>query len=136
MARTAIPTSDLVANSSITTPAGTAVDQANGMVVAAPTPTAGQLSRDQDHFKRLFLRVKNTVGSPLNVIVRAGANTYMAIRSGLGDLTVQVPATTGDVILGPFESARFMQPDGSLNVDFQATFAGTITAFRVPSRDV
>jgi hypothetical protein len=35
-------------------------------------------------------------------------------------------------LIGPFESARFAQADGSLNVDFDAGMTGTIVALRVP----
>jgi hypothetical protein len=119
MARTVVAYSPLVPNSSLSNPAGTAVDQANGMTIAKAKP------------ELTVLRVANTDGAPHNVIVRAGVNPP-DIAASLGDLTVSVPATTGVVFLGPFESGRFVQKDGSLSIDFAASFAGTITAFSIP----
>lgn len=119
MARTALPYSAATPNGSITTPAGTNVDQANGMTIANAEP------------EKTLLRVTNTNGSARNLIIRAGVMPP-ALASGQGDLTVSVPATTGDVIVGPFESGRFLQKDGSMSVDFGASFAGAITAIKVP----
>lgn len=128
MARTNLPLSPLVVEGSLTTPAGTAVDQANGMNVAMTStaiPPAG------DAYKGLFFRVKNTAGSPFAVIIRAGVNPP-AFRASIGDLSVTVPATTGDVMVGPLDMARHAQADDSVNVDFAVGFTGTITAFLAP----
>jgi len=38
------------------------------------------------------------------------------------------------VFIGPLESARFLQADGSISLDLQATFTGTVTAFKVNRR--
>lgn len=128
MARTNLPVSALVANGSLTTPAGTAVDQANGMNVAL---TSEAIPPAYDAFRGLFFRVLNTNGTARNFIVRAGVYPP-AFRKDLGDLTVSIPATTGDVLVGPLDMSRFVQADGSVNVDFGASFAGTITALVAP----
>jgi hypothetical protein len=128
MARTNLPLSNLVANGSLTDPAGTAIDQANGMNVAIPTTAIPS----GPHIDKLVLRVANTAGAGKNTIVRKGIDPP-AFRQGLGDLTVQVPATTGVKWLGPFELARFVQADGSLNIDFESGATGTITAFMLPA---
>lgn len=130
MARTNLPTSTLPgqAMAGLADPAGTAIDAANGMNIALASgaipaaPTA----------RNLFLRVANTAASAKNVIVRAGA-LPPAFRSGLGDLTVNVTNATTKWI-GPLESSRFSQADGSINVDFDAGTTGTITAFLAPER--
>lgn len=127
MARTNLPLTNLVANGGLTDPAGTAIDQANGMNVAIPTTAIPS----GPHLDKLVLRVANTAGGAKNTIVRAGANPP-SFRASVGDLTVQVPATTGVKWLGPFEIARFMQADGSLNIDFESGATGTITAFMAP----
>lgn len=119
MARTVLPYSNLVANSHLTDPAGTTIDQANGMYIAASRP------------ELTLLRVANTNGSPRVVTVKAGSSPP-AGAAGQGDLTQSVPATTGVEWLGPFESGRFLQSDGTIQIDFAASFAGTITAFKVP----
>lgn len=119
MARTAVAYSNLTANSALTDPAGTTIDQTNGMVINSAKP------------EQTLLRVTNTDGSAHNVILRGG-DYPPALASGQGDLTVSVAATTGVQFLGPFESGRFLQSNGSMEVDFAASFAGKITAFLVP----
>ena len=128
MARTNLPLTNLVANGGLTDPAGTTADQANGMNVAIPTTAIPS----GPHIDKLMLRVANTAGTAKNVIVRKGVDPP-AFRSSIGDLTVQVAATTGVKWVGPFEIARFVQADSSLNIDFESGFTGTITAFMAPS---
>ncbi|SRR5260221_5772729 len=128
MARTAIAVNTLpgVAVAGLADPAGTAIDQANGMNVALASgaipanPTAHML----------FLRVANTVAGAQTVTIRAGVNPP-AFRAPIGDLVVSIPATSTKWI-GPLEAGRFMQNDNSINVDFQAGTTGTITAFASP----
>lgn len=128
MARTNLPLSNLVANGGLADPAGTAIDQANGMVVAIPSTAIPAGS----HIDRLVLRVANTAGSAKNTIVKKGVDPP-SFRASIGDLTVQVPATTGVRFIGPFEVARFAQADGSLNIDWESGATGTVTAFMLPS---
>jgi hypothetical protein len=131
MARTNLPTTALAANSSIADPAGTAIDQANGMnIVLASNAVPSAPSAD-----RLMLRIANSVAAAHNAFIRAGggvgAGNPPAFRSALGDLTVALPASSTKWA-GPFDLARFVQADGSINVDFDASTAGTITAFLMP----
>jgi hypothetical protein len=66
-----------------------------------------------------------------NVTVKAGTQP-LAIAAGQGDLVVAVGASA-TVWIGPFESGRFLQSDGSMLVDVATAYvAGTITAFKVP----
>lgn len=120
MARTAVPVTDLTAATSTVDPAGTTADPTNGHTITGVYPEV------------LTIRVKNTTAGALNAIVRAGSQP-LANASGQGDLTVSV-AASGTVFIGPLESARFIQPDGSLSVDLQAGFAGTVTAFKTNRR--
>jgi hypothetical protein len=123
MARTAVTPVAAVRNGGVAmaaAEAATAVDQANGMVIAAANP------------EKLILRVTNTAGAQHGVIIRAGDSLYPAILSGQGDENFQVAATTGVGWLGPFDSARFLQSDGSMHIDFEASFAGKILAVLLP----
>jgi len=123
MARTTIPVTSLAKNAGAamaTAESATAVDQTNGMAIAGANP------------EKLLLRVTNTAGAAHGVIIRAGNSLYPAVLSGQGDLNVQVAATTGVAYVGPFDSERFLQSDGSLNVDFEASFAGKIAAVLLP----
>lgn len=119
MARTAIPYTNLPGNAGIAQPAGTNVDVANGHVIA------------HADFERTVLRVTNTAGTDKVVTIKKGAYPP-ALASGLGDLQVTVAATSGVQLIGPFESGRFMQADGSLHIDLASGHTGTITALKLP----
>lgn len=132
MSRTAIAVVTLPGNAAagLLDPAGTAIDQANGMNVALASgaipanPTA----------RNLFLRVNNSAAGPHICTIRAGVNPP-AFRAPIGDLAVTVVNATTRWI-GPLEAARFMQNDGSINVDFDAGTTGTITAFVSPGHTI
>ena len=120
MPRTNVPITALAANSSIANPAGTAVDPTNDHVIAA----GGKIDR-------LWIRCTNTNASNRTLTVKAGV-APPSHRAGLGDLVVTVPLTTGDVFVGPLESARFAQANGDIYIDLEASIAGIIAAFRLP----
>jgi hypothetical protein len=120
MARTNVPVTDLLASPSTVSPGGTTADPTNGHTISGFRPEV------------IVLRVNNTTAGPLNAIVRAGSQP-LANASGQGDLTVSV-AASGSVFIGPLDSSRFLQNDGSLSLDLQAGFAGNVTAFRVSRR--
>lgn len=123
----------------------TAADNTNGMSIAIPTtgiPAGGNIDR-------MILLVLNTNASGRTVTVRgatsdggltkqgAGAGggpsfTYPGFEGGKGDLvTSAMTATTGIGIVGPFEVARFLQPDGTVSVDFSGA-TGFIAALILP----
>lgn len=118
MARTAIPYSAFNANASTADPAGTTIDPTNGMVINNAVP------------EELVIRVANTAGATKLVTIKAG-DYPPAIAAGQGDITGTVAATTGVLWFGPFEG-RVMQNNGSIEIDFAASTAGTVTVFRVP----
>lgn len=126
MARTNLPVTDLAGNAGVLETT-TAIDATNGMNIVLAAETIPAKGDAQD----VILLVNNTYTAPENCIVRAGAGPVPAFRASLGDLTVAVTNATTQII-GPFESARFAQADGSLNVDFSAAMTGTIVAIRVP----
>lgn len=132
MARTNLPVNKLLANSAtgLADPVGTAVDVANGMNIKLAS-TAIPSDAGAAH---LFIRYHATFAGAKNIIIRAGAaldtGNPPAFRQSLGDLTV--PANNATVWVGPLESARFTQTDGSINVDFDAGTTGDVTAFLLP----
>ena len=65
----------------------------------------------------------------LTLTVKAGDHPP-ALAAGQGDLAVTVAFGTVQFI-GPFESGRFVQSDGSMLIE-STTTTGTITAFKVP----
>jgi hypothetical protein len=121
-ARTNLPLS-VVTAAGIADPAGTTIDQANGMNIAMVSEA---IPPAYDAYRGLMLRVANT-GTTGNVIVRKGVNPP-AMRADLGDLNVSVTTSTTKE-LGPFDMARHAQSDDSINIDFASGFTGTITAF-------
>lgn len=126
MARTAVAYSALTYNSNLADPAGTALNPGagNGHVIPAAGPGA-----QAEPEKTLLRVVVGTTGG--NITIKAGTQP-LAIASGQGDLVVAV-ANSGTQWIGPFDSGRFLQADGSLLVDVAtAVVPGTITAFKVP----
>src|SRR5258708_860866 len=85
--------------------------------------------------EQLLLYVTNTFAGTETVIVRAGTSNQPAFRGGLGDfISGTLTASTGTAFIGPFDSARFVQSDGSVSVDFAASMTGLIWAVIVPAR--
>ena len=75
----------------------------------------------------LVIAAGTGTGEHVDAVIKAGVRN----NSGQGDLSVLV-AEDKTVILGPFESERFEQADGSLHVDFTTGNVGTIAAIRLP----
>jgi hypothetical protein len=125
MARTAVAYSNLVPNSNLADPAGTAVTAGAGNGAQIPDVSP---NRRQSVPELTLLRVSNASGGSGTATVKAGTNPP-SLAAGQGDLTVTV-ANAATQWIGPFESGRFIQPDGSMIVE--TSVAMTITAFRVP----
>lgn len=117
MARTAVPYSNAVANGSLADPAGTscASGAGNGGQIAAPTVA-----------EQTLLRVVVTTAG--NFTMKAG-QLPSAIAANVGDLVVAI-GTSATAWVGPFESGRFQQSDGSLIFETSQTMV--VTAFKVP----
>lgn len=148
--RTVLTPKTLVANAAVVNMLNdgtnfTATDATNGMSIAIPT-TAIPAGANID---RMILIVLNTNGTGRTVTVRgatsdggltktgAGAGsgaafTYPGFEGGKGDLTTAaMTLTTGIGIIGPFEIARFTQPDSTVSVDFSGA-TGFIAALILP----
>jgi len=80
--------------------------------------------------KVVLLRVSNASGGTGTVSVLAGSQPS-AIASGQGAITASL-ATGTTQWLGPFESARVGQPDGSYAIE--TSVAMTVTAFTIDGR--
>lgn len=122
MARTVLTPAAGVTNGGVT-PSSTAIAgivSAGGAVIANANP------------EKLVIRVANTHSSDHPVTVVAGDSLYPAIRSGLGDLAIVVPATSGIKEIVGLESARFLQSDGSLLLNFDASMTGTVEVTYLP----
>jgi hypothetical protein len=122
----------------------TAIDNTNGHTVAISTtgfPSGASIDR-------MLLLVLNTNGTGRVLTVRgatsdggaaktgagtaSAATTYPSFEGGKGDLVFSaMTATTGIGIFGPFEVARFMQPDGTISIDVNGA-TGFIAALLLP----
>lgn len=124
MARVTLTPTALVANGGVADPAGTAsvAGAGNGFVIPAS-------SRPQHE---VFLRVANASGGSGTISVLAGSQPS-AISSGLGPVTVTVANTTTQWV-GPFDSSRVQQPDGSLLIETSVVL--TVTAFTSDGRRI
>lgn len=123
MSRTAIVPRSLVKNSNLDGATGpTTIDSTlvtNGVTVANAEP------------ERTLIRCTNTEGSTNVLTVRKGTGPP-ALRAGQGDLTVTVAATSGVQYMGPFESDKVLQTDGSMSIDFETGMTGAIDVLLIP----
>lgn len=121
MPRTAVPVVTL-SKTGAATNAGTTADPTNGHVV------------DLGGFplESFVFRFTNTNGSDRVATIVAG-DSPPALSAGQGNLAITVPATSGDMTVAALESARFIQSDGTVNIDLAASFAGAVRAFRIPN---
>ena len=116
MARDAVTVTPIPLNSSVDEAAGTTIVVANGASVDCGGDTSN-----------LVIEIRNTDGTDRVATVKAGVGP----TAGYGDLEITVAATSGVELLA-LESARFGQADGKIYIDFAASFAGTIAAYRLP----
>jgi hypothetical protein len=120
MATTQLTYTNLPPNSGVVNPTGTTL-------VAAPTNDM-QLANAVP--EQTVLRVlNNDDDTALTLTVKAG-DSPPALAAGQGDLAVTVAFGTTHFI-GPFESGRFIQSDGSMMIT-SSTTTGTIAVLKVP----
>ena len=84
---------------------------------------------------KVILLLKNTNGSPRTVTVTAQQSTVT--KPGFGSLTksnasVSVPATTGEVVLGPFPIDAFNDASGNCLITYTADSGVTVAVVRLP----
>lgn len=119
-----ITVTDCVTNSAINQPSTQAFDTDGDIPIAA----GGRMCD-------LILEIINTDNVALTVTVKAGDNPPSPLAADLAIALAATGTATDKRIIGPFESARFMQDDGTVLVNFLAASgapAGTIRAYRLP----
>lgn len=117
MARTAI-TVDALTESTSATPTSTAIDATNNHVIAA-TAKVG----------KTVLRFNNTFAGSKAITIKAGDNPP-ALAQGQGDLTITLAQNASAVVV--LDTSRFLQDDGTVNIDVAASMTGTIEAYQLP----
>lgn len=120
MSRTAIAVITASPNSSASD-THTDIDQGNGMYVPASAPG-----------EQTILRVVNSHNDADQIVTVNEGDSPPALSSGQSHLHVTVAQNGGVKFIGPFTSARFIQSDGTIEVDFDAGFVGEIVAIRIP----
>lgn len=123
---TAITVNSLAEGGNVALPTADIMDTGTSAVTLAAA-VGGESSR-------VILIVTNTAAANLVVSVLAG-DKPPAERAGLGALTTANIAQNASRVLGPFESARYIQDDGSLSVTFtpaSSTIACNVTCYKLP----
>ena len=77
-----------------------------------------------------FLRVKNTDGSSKTVTVLI-PETLAGVAAANGGRQHTVPATTGDVTIGPFPDEYTQPSDGRVWFDYSATTGVSVAVLKV-----
>lgn len=125
---TAGTVTELVANAGVAAPTADVLDTGTAAVVL-PFALSGKGA------DRLIIEVTNTAAAALKVEAVAGIYPPAA-RQSLGDVTlVAALAQNGVQACGPFESGRFAQALGKLNLRFtpaSGTIGVSIRAYRMP----
>lgn len=109
-----IPISELTPNARTADPSGTASGANNTIAASVP--------------EELLIRAVVATATT-NVTIKAGDNPP-ALSAGQGDLVAA--CVVGTNFIGPLTSARFIQSDGTINVDVATPANVTLTAFHVP----
>lgn len=128
MARTNLPLTVLDPVNGVNAPTPTAVDVANGMNIALASTAIPSGPSAWD----LILVFVNSFAGAKSIIVRAGASNPPAFRKDKGDLSIANAGSSAISYVGPLEPARFVQSDGSINIDFTAATTGTVLALIRP----
>jgi hypothetical protein len=95
----------------------------------APTYSAAAAGTKLVCGERTFLHVKNTAGSSMTVTITA---TGQVRGQTAVDLVVTVPATTGDMMIGPIPAELFAgASDGLAAVTYSSTTNVTAACLRI-----
>ena len=114
----------------------------NVLSIAGVAPTyvaaavGGDTANGPNNDERLFIHVKNGGGSAVTVTINPVAPTQAKV-AGAGVLSVpaisvSVPATTGDRMIGPIPQAYY-DASSNVNISYSAVTSVTVAAIRVPT---
>jgi hypothetical protein len=95
------------------------------------SPTFGAAGVSGDTFPNdghTFIRVKNGSGSPITVTVAPARAVDGLTPAGR---TVSIPATTGDVSIGPFPGDDY-NTDGTASVSYSSVTTVTVAVVSLP----
>lgn len=99
-----------------------AIDKSNDHVIAAAS-----------NFERMIISFELSAATAADTITIVAGTAHPAFRAGIGDLTFSATGGEERVCIGPIETARYLQADGTIHIDIAgSTIAGTIDAYSVP----
>ncbi len=101
-----------------------------GTAYAAATSGGDSFANDG----RTFFLVKNANGSTATITITPGNATRAVPGVGVvtkSTVSVVVPATTGEAIIGPFPPAFYNDASGNVNVTYSAVTSLTVAAVRL-----
>ena len=114
-------------------PSNAAVNQPAAQTVDTNGPINCPVKSQTD---RLMIEVVNTDDAALTVTIKAGTGVQAHTAR---DLSVALTAAGGvspAKVIGPLESMRFVKPDGSIDLQFQAAAgspAASVRVYRLPA---
>jgi hypothetical protein len=111
---------DLTKNAAVNQPSTQAIDT-DGTVNCA---TAGLTDR-------LIMEIINLAATALTVTILAGTGSQALIAADLAVALAATGSATDKRIIGPFEAARFMKEDGSIDVSFAKASGSTNATVRI-----
>lgn len=76
----------------------------------------------------VFLHVKNTGAGACTVTIQTPGKVAGV---DIAEVTLSVPATSGDKMIGPFDPTVFNQSDGTVNVDWSTGTGVTAAAIKL-----
>ena len=111
------------------------VNECDGAFNAAET--ADVIDKGNDHviaadsdFEKMVLAFHLSAATADDTITLVAGTANPAFRRDLGDLVYTCAGGAAEVVLGPIETARYLQADGTIHIDIAgATIAGTIEAY-------
>lgn len=114
------------------------VNELNGAF--ANHETADTIDKTNDHyidaganFERMIISFELSAATAGDTIKIIAGTAHPAFRAGIGDLTFSAAGGAERVCIGPIETARYLQADGTIHIDIAGTsIAGTIDAYSVP----
>lgn len=83
---------------------------------------------------RTWVQIANAAGSPITATIVSYASTYNDIPEGMAvtNLSVTIPATTGNKIIGPLNQRSWNDSSGRLVLILSSTTSVTVAAYALP----
>ena len=102
------------------------------IALAGITPTLVAAEAGGDNFEnsgRDFIHIKNANAAAMDVIINSQVNCNQGVDH---DISVTIPATTGEKFIGPFPKDRFNDASGLVQITYSAVTDVTIGIVRLP----